>query len=47
MMLALFDGLSTMWFLDPELVDDNMLRDVLRFLYANVDRPAEPPTDSS
>ena len=42
MMLALFDGLATLWFLDPELVDDNMLRDVLAFLYANVDRPADP-----
>jgi AcrR family transcriptional regulator len=47
MMLALFDGLATMWFLDPELVDDNVLRDVLRFLYANIDRPAEPPADST
>jgi AcrR family transcriptional regulator len=47
MMLALFDGLANLWFLDPELVDDDILRDVLRFLYANVDRPAEPPTDSS
>jgi len=47
MMLALFDGLANLWFLDPELVDDEMLRDVLAFLYENVDRPASPPTDSS
>jgi len=40
MMLALFDGLASLWFLDPELVDDDLLRDVLAFLYANVDRPA-------
>ena len=43
MMLALFDGLANLWFLDPELVDDDMLHDVLAFLYANVDRPASPP----
>jgi AcrR family transcriptional regulator len=47
MMLALFDGLASLWFLDPELVDDDMLRNVLAFLYENVDRPASPPTDSS
>jgi AcrR family transcriptional regulator len=41
MMLALFDGLANTWFLDPELVDDNMLREVLAFLYANVDRPVQ------
>ncbi len=41
-MLSLFDGLANLWFLDPELVDDNMLRDVLAFLYANIDRPATP-----
>jgi AcrR family transcriptional regulator len=40
LMLSLFDGLADLWFLDPELVDDQMLRDVLAFLYANVDRPA-------
>jgi AcrR family transcriptional regulator len=42
MMLSIFDGLAGLWFLDPELVDDDMLRDVLAFLYANVDRPAPP-----
>lgn len=42
-MLALFDGLANLWFLDPELVDDDMLHDVLAFLYANIDRPASPP----
>ena len=47
MMLALFDGLANLWFLDPELVDDDMLRDVLAFLYANVDRPASPPPDTT
>ena len=45
MMLALFDGLAGLWFLDPELVDDDMLRQVLAFLYANVDRPAESSND--
>jgi AcrR family transcriptional regulator len=39
-MLSVFDGLSGLWFLDPELVDDNMLHEVLAFLYANIDRPA-------
>ena len=43
MMLALFDGLANMWFLDPELVDDDMLHEVLAFLYANVDLPAPQP----
>ena len=43
MMLSIFDGLASLWFLDPELVDDDMLRDVLAFLYANFDRPASPP----
>jgi AcrR family transcriptional regulator len=42
MMLALFDGLASLWFLVPELVDDDMLREVLAFLYANIDRPAPP-----
>jgi hypothetical protein len=42
MMLALFDGFAGLWFLDPELVDENMLREVLTFLYANIDRPAPP-----
>jgi hypothetical protein len=42
MMLALFDGLGNIWFLDPELVDDDMLHQVLAFLYANIDRPAAP-----
>jgi AcrR family transcriptional regulator len=42
MMLSLFDGLASLWFLDPELVDNDMLREVLAFLYANVDRPASP-----
>ena len=42
MMLSIFDGLAGLRFLDPELVDDDMLRDVLAFLYANVDRPAPP-----
>jgi AcrR family transcriptional regulator len=42
MMLALFDGLASLWFLDPELVDDDMLREVLVFLYENIDRPAPP-----
>jgi hypothetical protein len=39
-MLSVFDGLANLWFLDPELVDDNMLHEVLAFLYANIDRPA-------
>jgi AcrR family transcriptional regulator len=39
-MLSVFDGLASLWFLDPELVDDNMLHEVLAFLYANIDRPA-------
>jgi len=47
MMLSIFDGLAGLWFLDPELVDDDMLRDVLAFLYANVDRPAPPRPDTS
>jgi AcrR family transcriptional regulator len=42
LMLSLFDGLADLWFLDPELVDEQMLRDVLAFLYANIDRPASP-----
>ncbi len=41
MMLAMFDGFAGLWFLDPELVDDDMLGDVLAFLYANIDRPAD------
>lgn len=44
LMLALFDGLASLWFLDPELVDNDMLRDVLAFLYANIDRPAPDTT---
>jgi len=41
-MLSVFDGLAGLWFLDPKLVDDNMLHEVLAFLYANIDRPASP-----
>jgi AcrR family transcriptional regulator len=47
MMLSLFDGLASLWFLDPDLVDDQMLRDVLAFLYANVDRPAPSSPDTA